>query len=301
MKKSTFIKSVFSFSIISTLLCLPLQAAIKVGASVNDIASIASSIGGDQVETFSIAKSNVNPHSVEVLPSYMIQVSRAAVFLKVGMSLDQWADAIIDGSRNNKLVVADCSQGISVLEKPDGKIDASKGDVHPQGNPHYWLNPANANIIGQNILSALQKADPAHADLFAANFEKFKNENERRLQTWKVQLANLHGQKIITYHSSWIYFTTTFGMSIVGYVEPFPGIPPSGNHLNDLVNLIKANKVKLLFQEAYFPDEAPKFLERQTSLKVFKFSPSSDSPKAGAYWKHFEDIIAKLKQESIIP
>ena len=305
MKNQLFtIKNIFKvylFFLVCGLFPKASLAAIKIGASVNDLASIAASIGGAQVEAFSIAKSNTNPHSVEVLPSYMIQVSRASIYLKVGLGLDQWADAIMDGARNNNLLVVDCSKGIVVLEKPDGKVDASKGDVHPEGNPHYWLNPENGIIIAQNILSALQKVDAAHAVQYEENFQKFKSENEKRVQIWKSQLASLNGQKIITYHSSWIYFTTAFGLSIAGYVEPFPGIPPSGNHLNDLVNLIKANKVKLLFQEAYFPDEAPKFLERQAGLKVFKFSPSADTPKAGAFWKHFEDIIAKLKQESVIP
>src|SRR3954462_3077675 len=108
------------------------SAKVKVAASLPDLASIAAYVGGGEVEVFSIAKANSNPHFVEVLPSYMIKVSRVAVFLKAGLALDQWADAIIEGSRNGDLIVEDCSGGIEVLEKPSGKLDASQGDVHPQ-------------------------------------------------------------------------------------------------------------------------------------------------------------------------
>src|SRR5688500_18297305 len=119
----------------------PPDVALKaqVAASLPDLASTAASVGGNRVEVFAIAKASANPHSVEVLPSYMIKVARARVYLKVGLWLDGWADAVIDGSRNKGLLVADCSAGIPVLEKPEGKVDASHGDVHPHGNPHYWL------------------------------------------------------------------------------------------------------------------------------------------------------------------
>src|SRR3954466_6026996 len=140
------------------------SAKIKVAASLPDLASIASYVGGGEVEVFSIAKSNSNPHFVEVLPSFMIKVSRVAIFLKAGLALDQWADAIIEGSRNNKLSVVDCSGGVDVLEKPTGKVDASMGDVHPQGNPHYWLDPVNGIVIAGHVRDALKSEDPSHAD-----------------------------------------------------------------------------------------------------------------------------------------
>jgi ABC-type Zn uptake system ZnuABC Zn-binding protein ZnuA len=150
---------------VTMVVCTPVFAStIKIAAAVADLGSIASYIGGDKVEVFSIAKSNANPHFVEVLPSYMIKVSRAAMYLKVGLALDQWSAEIIDGSRNDKLLVVDCSNGISVLQKPAGKVDASMGDVHPEGNPHYWLDPANGIIIAANVLSALKKVDPSNSN-----------------------------------------------------------------------------------------------------------------------------------------
>jgi len=273
---------------------IPVFAKIKMAASIPDLASIASSIGGDQVEVFSIAKSNANPHFVEVLPSYMIKVSRVAIFLKAGLALDQWADAIIEGSRNSKLTTVDCSAGIDVLDKPTGKIDASLGDVHPMGNPHYWLDPNNGSIIADHIALVLAQEDPGNADLYKANAAKFKEENVRRFQDWKGKLAPLNGSAIITYHSSWVYFAKTFGLRIVGMVEPYPGIPPTAKHLQELVNRIKTDKAGILIQEPYFAGDDPKFLARQTGIKVYRFTPSCEGTAAGDYWKHFDEMVNGL-------
>lgn len=269
-------------------------APLKIAAALPDLGSIASYIGGDKVEVFAIGRNNANPHAVEVLPSYMIKVSRAAVYLKVGLALDQWSDSIIDGSRNNKLIVADCSAGITPLQKPAGKVDASMGDVHPDGNPHYWLDPANGGIIAANVLAALKKADPANGAYYDSNYARFKAELAKRLADWKGAMGKEAGQKVISYHSSWIYFTTAFGLAIAGNVEPLPGIPPTAKHLAELVELIKADHISMLLQEAYFPDDAPKFLARQTGIKVFKLTPSCAGVRADSYLGHFDEIISKL-------
>ena len=281
--------------VVATVSGAPLMAAqLKVAAALPDLGSIASYIGGDKVEVFSIGRNNANPHAVEVLPSYIIKVSRAAVYLKVGLALDQWSDAIIDGSRNGKLIVADCSAGIDPLQKPTGKVDASMGDVHPNGNPHYWLDPANGAVIASNVLAALKKADPANAEYYEKNCARFKAELSKRLAGWKNEMAKVSGQKVISYHSSWIYFTTAFSLPIAGNVEPLPGIPPTAKHLAELVDIIKKDHISMLLQESYFPDDAPLFLARQTGIKVFKLTPSCDSVKADSYLGHFDQIVSKL-------
>lgn len=267
---------------------------VKIVAAIPDLGSVASYIGGDKVEVVSIAKNNSNPHFVEVLPSYMIKVLKADIYLKAGLSLDQWSNEIIDGSRNNKIIVADCSNGISVLQKPVGKVDSSMGDVHPEGNPHYWLDPKNGIVIASNILAALKKADSLNSAYYESNFEKFKNETEMRIAVWKDKMSGLSGKKMISYHSSWVYFASAFNMVIAGYVEPLPGIPPTGKHLSELVNAIKKDKVSILLQEPYFPDNAPKFLARQTGIKVFKIAPSCIDVKADSYFKHFDEAIEQI-------
>jgi ABC-type Zn uptake system ZnuABC Zn-binding protein ZnuA len=168
------------------------------------------------------------------------------------------------------------------------------GDVHPEGNPHYWLDPANGLIAAGNILAALKKADPANAAFYDKNYAAFKTELAKREAGWKETLSKVAGQKVISYHSSWIYFATAFKLGIAGYVEPLPGIPPTAKHLAELVEMVKADHIALLLQESYFPDDAPQFLARQTGLKVVKMSPSCADVKAGAYFAHFDELAAAL-------
>jgi ABC-type Zn uptake system ZnuABC Zn-binding protein ZnuA len=271
-------------------------ALVKIAAAIPDLGSIASYIGGDKVEVFSIAKGNANMHTVEVLPSYMIKVSRAKLYLKVGLALDQWSDEIANGSRNNNLTMVDCSNNVQVLEKPsESPVNLGKlGDVHPFGNPHYWLDPANGLVIATNILEALKKKDPDNADYYQKNFDAFKQEADKRMSGWKTKMAKLAGTKVIGYHSSWIYFAHEFDLTIAGYVEPLPGIPPTGKHLAGLVDLIKKNSITILMQEPYFPDDAPEFLARETRIKIFKVAPSCDNIAPGSYFKHFDDVIEQI-------
>lgn len=257
-------KKLFSLALLIGL-CLVacVQAKVIVGASLTDLGSIASAIGGERVDVFAISRASSDPHNVEVLPSYMVRVSRADIYLKVGLSLDQWADGIIDGARNSKLKLVDCSKGIAVLEKPTGKVDASMGDVHPEGNPHYWLDPQNGLIIAQTVHDALIAADPAGKEIYDANLAKFSAELTTRLATWKESAGRLTNHTIITYHSSWPYFANAFGFTIVAKVEPVPGIPPTGSHLAELVDIIRQQHVAVVIQEPYFADDGPNYLAQR--------------------------------------
>jgi zinc/manganese transport system substrate-binding protein len=292
--KSPFSKIIITAAIAAATFTDISQGAIRIVAALPDLGSIASFIGGEKVEVTSIAQANANPHSVEVFPSYMAKAARASLFLKCGLALDQWADAIIDGSRNNHLTIVDCSNGIEVLEKPTGKVDASKGDVHPFGNPHYWLNPSNGIVIAQNILEGLKKVDEPNSAMYTANFEKFKSECNSKITLWTNQLKLMNGKKIISYHSSWVYFASAFGLTISGMVEPFPGIPPTGNHLAELVDLIKKEQCVFLIQEPYFSSDAPNFLKRQTGIPIVKCSPACADVNPTAYLTHFENIIDQI-------
>jgi zinc/manganese transport system substrate-binding protein len=282
-------------ALIAAALLIPAaaHAKLRVAASTTDIASIANSVGGDQVEVFAIARPNADPHRVEALPSYMVKVSRAQVFLEVGLSLDQWADAIVDGSRNDKVLKVDCSQGVSVLEKP-ARVDASMGDVHPNGNPHYWLDPRNGAIVGHNIAEAFARLDAAHAADYRARAEAFGKECQATYARGRELAAQLPSRTLFTYHRSWPYFADAFGLEVVNTVEPVPGIPPTARHLSDLVQQARARKVTLLLQEPYFSAEAGLFLARQCGVRAVVASSACDTGAAGSYLAHFDSVLRAL-------
>jgi ABC-type Zn uptake system ZnuABC Zn-binding protein ZnuA len=239
---------------------------VKIVASTTDLASIAKIVGGDLVDVTSIAKGKSDPHYVEVLPSYMIKVKRADVYLKVGLDLDRWAQKIIDGSRNDAVVVVDCSARIQPLNVPTQKVDASMGDVHPQGNPHYWLDPANGLIVAEMIVEALITVDGA-----------------------------LRGLEIVTYHDSWPYFSNAFGLEVVGFVQPKPGIEPTPSHTAEIVDLVKARGVRVIGIEPYFSRRAPETIARASQARVVGLPPSVGGAEgADDYFSLFDTLISTL-------
>ena len=273
----------------------PAAAKIQVAASTQDLASIAASVGGAQVQVFAIARPTSDPHRIEALPSYMVQVSRARVFLKVGLGLDRWADAIVDGSRNPKLQIVDCSAGVNVLEKPAGKVDASQGDVHPFGNPHYWLDPRNSAIVARTTAEALAKVDPANAAGYRSRAAAFASEAQATWERNAARAKALPSRTLFTYHRSWSYLADAFGLEIVDTVEPFPGIPPTAKHLAELVEQARARGVKLLLQEPYFASDAGRFLEREAGVRPVVQTTSCAESAAGSYLKHFDEILSALE------
>jgi zinc/manganese transport system substrate-binding protein len=277
-----------------TLVPAAASAKVRIVASINDLASIASTVGGDQVETFSIARPTADIHRVEVLPSYMVRVARANLYLKVGLGLDAWADGVIAGSRNSRLSVVNCSRDVRVLEKPAGKISAAMGDIHPDGNPHYWLDPRHGAVVARTIAEALAQADPAHAAEFRARAESFARECERTWESGRAAAGALPSKTLLTYHRSWSYFVEAFGLDVAGNVEPVPGIPPTARHLAELVQIVKARHVGVLLQEPYFSPDAGRFLAREGGLRVVVAAPSCDSPAAGSYLAHFSGLLQRL-------
>lgn len=275
-------------------LAAPAHAKLNVAASINDLASIAASVGGDQVDVFAIARPGADPHRIEALPSYMVKVSRAQVFLKVGLGLDQWADAIVEGSRNTRVQLVDCSRDVKVLEKPTGKVDASMGDVHPDGNPHYWLDPRNGAAVARTIADAFAKADAAHAADYRSRAEAFAKEAEAAWQRNAEAAKKLPSNAVFTYHRSWSYFADAFGLLVVDTVEPVPGIPPTARHLQELVDQAKARKVGVLIQEPYFSADGGKFLTREAGVRQVVQGASCDAPTAGSYLAHFDAVLAAI-------
>jgi len=270
------------------------HAKLRVAASTTDLASIAASVGGDAIEVFAIARPGADAHRVEALPSYMIKVAKAQVYLKIGLGLDQWATPIIDGSRNGRLVIVDCSAGVDALEKPSGKVDASMGDVHPDGNPHYWLDPRNGALVARNIAEGLAKADPAGAAGYRSRAAAFAQEAQAAWERGKAVAAKLPSTTLFTYHRSWSYLASAFGLEVAATVEPVPGIPPTAKHLASLVQTAKARGVQVLLQEPYFSADAGRFLAREAGVRVVTASPACADEKPGSYLVHIADVLATL-------
>jgi len=177
---------------------------------------------------------------------------------------------LVDGSRNSSLKIVYLSDAITPKEVPTTKVDASQGDVHPQGNPHYWLDPYNAKSMAEVIYLELALSSPENDSYFKKNLDAYIKKLDNKIIEWEGKMSKLKQKEIIFFHSSWIYFADRFGIKIAGYVEPKPGIPPTPSHNAEIIQLIKKKNIKLIVTEVFYSDSAPNQIASMTEAKVLK-------------------------------
>ena len=270
------------------------QGTIKVVTTLPDLADFTRQVGGDRVTVDNIVRGDQNPHFVEVKPSYMMKLKSADLFFMIGMDLEMWAPQIIDGSRNTKLEVVDLSKRISKLEIP-AALDASKGDVHRYGNPHYWLDPRNIRIVVEDIVAVLSRVSPGDEPYFRANGEAYLKRLDAKIAQWSATMKPFAGSKLIAFHTSWTYFAAWLGLTVADQVEPKPGISPSPAHTAELISLVRRSGIKVLVVEPFYDLSAPNQISRSTGAKVIRLSTSVGGvPGAGDYITLMDSNISTL-------
>ena len=277
------------------------NGALNVITATEDLASIAREVGGDKIKVESLARGYQDPHFVEAKPSFVLKLNHADVLVVIGRDLEiGWLPPLITQSRNAKIQQGadgylDASLKAKILELPTGQITRAMGDVHPLGNPHYWLDPENGRRIAQEIRDKLSQLDGANAPTYTqreADFERRLTDAEKR---WTAQMAPYKGLKVVTYHRSWPNFADAFGLDVIAYIEPKPGIPPTPQHTLDVINAMKAQNVKIIMVEPYFDLKTPNSIASQTGGKVLVMPPSVGGlPSASDYFKLFDTDIGML-------
>jgi zinc/manganese transport system substrate-binding protein len=262
-----------------------LAASVSVVTTTEDLAALTREVGGDRVTVDFMGHGYQDPHFVEAKPSFILKLSKADLLIAVGRELEiGWLPALVQQSRNARIQAGadgylDASLTARILEIPTGQVTRAMGDVHPLGNPHYWLDPGNGQRIAQAIqqkLAAMRPADAGYFQARLADFDKRLGEAEKR---WDDAMSPYKGLKIVTYHKSWPNFTERFGLDVIGYVEPKPGIPPSPTHTMELIKEMRRQNVKILLVEPYFDLKTPNSIGRETGAKVLVMSPSVGGEK----------------------
>ena len=263
----------------------PAGAALNVVASTEDLADLTRQVGGDRVKVESISRGYQDPHFVEAKPSFILKLARAELLVAVGRELEVgWLPDLVRQSRNARIQVGadgylDASLTAKILEIPTTQITRAMGDVHPLGNPHYWLDPGNGRRVAKAIVDKLSRMAPADAAYFASRYAEFDERLAEAEKRWDALMAPYKGLKVVTYHRSWPNFTDRFGLDVIGYVEPRPGIPPSPGHTIDLILEMKRQNVKILLVEPYFDLKTPQSIGRETGAKVLVMPPSVGGEK----------------------
>jgi ABC-type Zn uptake system ZnuABC Zn-binding protein ZnuA len=307
----------------------------KVMCTLPVLKSIAEELAGSEFEVTSLSKPDQDPHNVSPTPTLMIKVREAELFIELGLQLELWAEAVVRGSNNAKLakgqpgrVVA--SAGIPRVEVPE-IVSRSEGDVHPEGNPHLWMDPIRAKTIADNIAAGLKTIAPDKAAAIDDRLKKFKDRideslfgkdllkevgartltrkaldgslnaylEEKKLSDklggWLKKAAPLRGQKVIEFHKTWTYFAKLFGFEVVGSVQPKPGISPGPKDLEALLAKMKAMGVKLIIVDNFYPSAEPKALAEQTGAKV-AIVPDQPGGEAGTedYFKFIDTVLDRM-------
>ncbi len=251
-----------------------LLARLNVVATTADLASLAETVGGENVSVTSLARGTEDPHFVSPRPSFIRILNRADVLIEGGAELESgWLPPLVQNARNRKILPGQsgrlaASRNIDLLGKPSGPIDRSMGDVHASGNPHFLLDPVNAQIVARDIAAKFAEIDPKNAAAYRQNSDRFHEEIDERLKDWETRLAPFRGEKVVTYHKNYDYFARRFGFEIIDAIEPLPGIEPPPRHIVGLISRIRENGVRMIWVEPFRPRHTAERIARETGAKL---------------------------------
>ena len=256
------------------------RPSLSVVTSTTDLRDIAQAVGGTRIQAINISEGYQDPHFVEAKPSFILRLRNADVFAFVGLDLEVgWMPLLVDGARNSKIRPGapgylDVSQVIPVLDQARGNVDRSQGDVHPRGNPHYWLDAGNGRRIARLFRDRFSQLDPAGAATYAQNTRAFEARLAAAEQAWAPLRAKIRGKPVVAWHTSWKYLAQYTGMNIVGFMEPKPGVPPSPAHLAGLINTMRRTGAKLIIMEPFYDRKTADLVAARTGAKVLIIPPS---------------------------
>lgn len=283
-----------------SLAAAPALAKLKVVTTTQDPGSIATAIGGDRVEVTSLCKGHQDPHFLDAKPSFMLAVNKADLLIAIGLELEvAWLPPLLNGARNPRVLPGspgylDLGTLITPLEV-GGSGDRAEGDVHPRGNPHYWLDPENGRVMARGIAARLSQLDPSGAALFAANLKAFESTLDAKEAEWARRLAPLAGKPIITFHKSWPYFAARYRLPVVAFVEPKPGVPPTAQHVVQVIQTAREQGVKIILMEIFYDKRSAQQVAEHSGARVVAVpNMVAGDERARSYFDLLDLIVAEV-------
>ena len=272
-------------------------APLNVVATTPSMGMLARAVGGDAVRVTVLAPPDRDPHYLLARPSMMIALRRADLLVAVGADLEVgWLPAALQSANNPRIVAGqpgyfEGAAQVDLIEK-GGPADRARGDVHPAGNPHYYMDPPRMARVARALAGKLGALAPGSAAAFTANAAAFERAVAVRLPAWRQQAAGAPGA--IFFHKDANYLAQLLDVQILGYVEPVPGIPPTASHLRDLVSRLKGSR-GVIIHATFQPDEGPQFLAKSLGWKVVRL-PLEVGLEAGsaAYLAHIDQWVSAI-------
>ncbi len=279
------------------------KAQLKIVTTYPYIADITKQIVKDKAKVDFLASGNLDPHFVVPKPSLSVKLRDADLLIINGASLEVgWLPPLLNQANNGKIQPSssgflDLSQFVKLIEKPEN-VSRSFGDVHPEGNPHFHLDPYNILIISDVITAKLCKLDTQNCQTYESNNKTFKQNFNEKLKQWNERLAKVKGMKVVEYHKLYDYFLIRYQIVPVGTIEPLPGIPPTAKHLENLIQTIKTEKVNLILQDVYHPVKPAQFLSEKSSVKYVIIPHDVGSvSEAKDIFSLFDEIVKRITND----
>ena len=276
------------------------QERLAIVTSTTDLKALVEAVGGQRVTVTSIAPPTMDAEDYQPKPQDVTRVTGARLVVRVGLDYDLWFDRLLAQAGRANLMrgqagYADASYAIAVLEVRGASVGSGDGHAHGNGNPHYWLDPKNAEIITDTILEALGRLDPAHAGEFERNRQNFLSMLEAKLANWEGRMSALQGRTLVAYHNSWAYFARRFRLDIAGFIEPKPGVQPSPAHLAAIIRLMREKNIGMIIREPHEPERDVAFLAAKTGAAIVVLAASvGATPQAKDYISLFDANVDAL-------
>lgn len=275
------------------------RAAFAVVTTTTDLQSLVEAVGGDRVSVTSLVPAGRDAEAYEPRPQDLDRLRGARMVVRVGLDYDLWLDRLLRQSGNPALLRGgpghvDASNAIALLEVKGGGLSGG-AHAHGAGNPHYWLDPANAEAMTGNIVEALARLDAVNAKYYEQRRIDFLARLAQRIQAWQIKLAPLAGRPLLTYHNNWPYFARRFRLNFAGTIEPRPGIAPSPAALAGLIRRMREEQVSVIVRHPQEPTRDVDFLARKAGARVAVMAASvGDLPQTGDYFSLFDANVAAL-------
>lgn len=279
-----------------------IQNRIQVVTTTTDLRSLTEAVGGDRVAVTSLAPAGLDAEEYQPRPQDVLRLKDAGMVVRVGLDYDLWLDPLLAQTRNAEIGrggpgYVDASFAIAALELRGMSVGPGDGHAHGGGNPHYWLDPANAEIVTGTIVEALARIDPAGASVYEAARAAFVAKLQSKLADWQARLAPLKALPLVAYHNSWPYFARRFRLDFAGFIETKPGVPPSPSHLAGIIETMRTRGVRLVVREPHEPERDVAFVAAKANATVVTLAASVGAlPNALDYISLFDaDVDALTK------
>jgi ABC-type Zn uptake system ZnuABC Zn-binding protein ZnuA len=312
----------------------------SVVTTLNYLKYVVEQVAGEKVTVIALANPKQDPHYVTPTPRMNQIANDADLFIETGLNLDLWAKNVIDASGNPRIQPGNTGHLVATINVPvkELPVEVSRawGDIHPQGNPHLWLDPLNIKIIAENIAERLAKLDPANSGYYHQRLDAFKaridvamfgNEllqvvgpkagdilsrkaknNElvdwlksksllAKLSGWMGTTQRLNGLKVVSYHKTYVYFAERFGLDIRSELEEKPGIPPPPKRRDAIVEQINREGIKIILNDNFYSRDAADYVANKTGAKVvITYVDVGAAPELDTYEKLISYLIGEILQ-----